>query len=270
MFVLRIFVVLVIVSTFGSYAEAQLFRFRANAAAQQQQQGYPSRYDARAYQYTQVQPQTNYVPSQRTVAQGQTPACNCQQQQQQALVPANSVAAQQQLQQAQLQQAQLQQRRFQAVQTEVVTVTHRDRYSGRLFQRQYLVQRPTTRQPNAAPQVAVARAGQQQGQANQVVLPPAPNQASSIDVSPELNPSGLGDVQATSFEDPILEAADESSAGFSVLNSEKETGDGSVSVLESSLPTLEAPSNSTTPGSILDAGGEIDLDLPPLELDDSQ
>lgn len=263
MFVLRIFVVLVIATTFCSSSEAQLFRFRSNTA---QQRGYRSQYDARAYQYTQIQPQTNYVPSQRTAVQGQ--ACNCQQS---ALTPANFNLASQQLQQQQLPETQLQPASS-ALQTEVVSVTYRDRYSGRLFQQQYLVQRPAPAQQTGTQQVAVAGAGQPQiPQQLDPRLQPVVGQASSIGAaSPVLNPSANGSVQTTSFENPVLELTDNSSAEFSILNANEGTETGSTSVLESSLPALEAPENSDTPGSILDSDGELDLDLPPLELDDSK
>ena len=275
MFVLRLSVVLVVVTTFGTNAEAQLFRFRANPTYNgrsnaMQQQGYPSAYDARAYQYTQVQPQTNYVPSQRTVTQRQTPACGCQQSN---LVPANSAAASQQRQQLTQQQPNQQQR----AQQQVVVVTHRDPYSGRLFQRQYLVQRPRPSQGIAQQQAtAQSSALQLSGKANQAALTETPrqvlSQATSIGVtSPNLSPLPNGGVKTTSFESPILESTESSSAEFSVFGTDEKTATGSKSVLESSFPILEAPADSSkNPGNLLDSDGDIDLDLPALELEDSQ
>ena len=153
----------------------------------------------------------------------------------------------------------------------MVTAVYRDSL-GRPFQRQYLMQRPNNVQV-FAPQVGGGGAPQQvQTQLNQVGLPVVSGQASSIgSSSPALNPSGSTGVQTTSFESPTLEAAVDTPAEYSVLNSENGTEGESASVLESSLPVLEAAGNSEAPGSIFESGdGEIDLDLPPLELDDSQ
>ena len=125
MSLLRMSIVLVVASMFSSSAEAQLFRFRPNPtfnarlnsaprasnfprliAAQQQLTGGPqqSRFDANAYQFSNVQPRANFIPSQRVAplqriaspqrvaVQPQTPACN-REQQQTILVPVNNVAA---------------------------------------------------------------------------------------------------------------------------------------------------------------------------------
>jgi len=243
----------------------------------QQQYGYQSQYDAGAYQYTQVQPQASYVPSQQRLTQYQAP-CNRQQTQQQTvLVPAYSVAAVQQMQRQQLQrnfqtrllqaqrnaaaqQMQRAQRQYAAQQSTVVIF--RDPYSGRLYQqRQYLVQQP------------MAAAGQQvPATKKQDESPASPKQTFSTaspiaSVSPDLERQDSGEVKRTSFDSPVTAKSDLPSAEYSVLNGEAA---GAASVLESSLPELEAPSSAETPGGLLNAGDNLDLDLPPLELEDAR
>jgi len=272
MFVIRISLVLIVASMFAEPSEAQLFRFRANPIydAQQyaQRYGYPSGYDARNYQYNQVQPRANYVPSQRYGTQPQTPTCGCAQTQNRtALVPANSpYAIEQQRLQAQ-QRLQPQQRLAQ--QSRVVVATYRDPNSGRLFQRRYLVQQPTAQQNAFAQQQF-----RQPTNLGDAATHQSPNQLLSvvnpIGVSaPKLDtPSDSGTVATTSFDSPILEPTPTPSDEFSVLS----TGDNeeTTSVLETSLPLLEAPATSPeTPGSLLDTENDLDLDLPPLSLDDT-
>ena len=93
--------------------------------------------------------------------------------------------------------------------------------------------------------------------------------------SPELEASSdkSDEIATASFDDPAIESEDDNSE-FSVLNSgSNETAQPSgSSVLESALPTLEAPESSpagSDPGTLDLDTGELDLDLPPLGSPDS-
>lgn len=270
MFVLRITFVFVAASMFAGSAEAQLFRFRSNPNYNTQQYysqgryGYQSGYDARNYQYTQVQPRANYVPSQRYGVEPQTPACGCAQTQNHAsLVPATTRSS--------LPQQQPQQSQQQLVQQQNVVVTYRDPNTGRLFQRRFLV-----RQPMAQNAIAQQPARRPDSNTAPTAVPPSPNSVLSVAnpiavTAPKLDPpSNDGPVATTSFDSPVLEKAP--SDEFSVLNvaGDQAAKDETTSVLETALPSLESPSvSSESPGSLLDTGDSLDLDLPPLSLDDA-
>ncbi|QEG22499.1 hypothetical protein [Mariniblastus fucicola] len=270
MFAFRIFIVLVFASAVTPSVEAQLFRFRANAnydarGYAKPQYGYPSGYDADAYRYTQVQPRATYVPSQRYAMQAQTPPCYRNQ---------NGTTYAQQA--AQQQQQQNQQRTASAnpnqaaSQTQVVVVTYRDPYSGRLYQRQYRVpqpQAPANREDSTS--LAANKAD------NDKDAPTTPiSTANQIGVSTpgESLLLNAGKVATTSFESPA--SADESGVEYSILStpdSGSESNAASNSVQETALPILELPESTPDPESpeLEITGDDLNLDLPPLESDGS-
>ena len=258
MFVLRTIFIFVIASMFANTAEAQLFRFRQNsnyeALQNSQRYGYQSAYNARNYQYTQVQPRASYVPSQRFATQTQTipqtTACHCAQQQQFTQQLPNQTRPV----------------RVPIQQNKLVVVTYRDPSTGRLFQRQHLVQQPIAQQPAVQPSIAASQQSEALSVANPI--------ATTTQQLPQLDPpSGNNTVATTSFNVPVLEEPAGTSDEFSILNTEADVNmsDKSTSVLETAIPTLEAPVDSSeAPGSLIDAESNLDLDLPPLTLEDSK
>ena len=267
----------------------------ANAAARQQQVQLQVQQPQRLqFQQVQVQ-QVPRQPVQRQQVQIQVQQRPVQQLQlqQAAQFQQAQLQRQRQVQQLVQRQQQLQAQQYATVrQAQPVQVqnqgfaTYRDPNTGRVFQqRQYL--RPV--QPQTAFQAAplqVVRAP---------FLPPATPLAASSPViqpsdstianvaspialslqSPELEASSdkSDEIATASFDDPAIESEDDNSE-FSVLNSgSNETAQPSgSSVLESALPTLEAPESSpagSDPGTLDLDTGELDLDLPPLGLPDS-
>jgi len=285
MFVLRTTLLLAIVATFGPSVEAQLFRFRRPPQPPPQQA--PANFNAATYQYTQVQVPVTNVPSQRYVQQ-QLPQCN----QRVVYVPVTqlqqaqraAVARQFQDQQAQTQQQQqmrsvvqqqvrtvprvaaMQQRTnvAQPSSQQVVMLSVRDPYSGRVVRRPFVITRRTQLVPQYNQPLVTAVPG------NQGPLSPpltaalaSPQQVLSAatpdDVkTPVIEPPTSEKVATTSFESPV----EESKGSYSVLDDE-----GSEIKPESTETKEAKPSLDSDFRSELEADLDSTTDLPDLSIE---
>lgn len=257
MFLLRIGLVIAITSLVTTNVDAQLFRFRRSAP--QQTRG---AYNAQSYQYTRLRRPVTNVPSQRYAGQrSATPNCN---RSQVVYTPVTGTMSEAQA--------------LAAKQNgQVVMLTLRDPQTGQTFQQPYIMTRAgQTGALEDKDKAASLAANDKEEPKSETVIEKSPEEmlskASSAELlSPVLEDPRAKKVARTSFESPVLDSEKQ----YSVLDTNEKTEPAAPSagssVLESSLPILEAPTAepdlSNEPGSIQpESSGDLDLDidLPPL------